>query len=95
MRAGGTAGYLLDRAGNKGMLGGTYRYISGYMLDTARYMVGVTAGYMLGTAGYMGLGLGLGGLNLTIFEVISDAIFLEGVPKLYSSYSISSIYNEC
>ena len=26
--------------------------------------------YMLGTAGYMGLGLGLGGLNLTIFEVI-------------------------
>ena len=40
------------------------------MLGPARYMVGVTVGYMLGTAGYMGLGLGLGGLHLMIFEVI-------------------------
>ena len=37
-----------------------HRYISEYMLGPARYMVGVTVGYMLGTAGYMGLGLGLG-----------------------------------
>ena len=64
------------------------------MLDTARYMVGVTARYMLGTAGYVGLDLDLGGQEMLMLVCLSVPSLSRAVNLHHSGSNLQAISPE-